>query len=286
MYSARITREHRTAFVLLTDRSGSMAEEVLFGRVRVTKADAVAQIINLLVDELVNRCRREEGVRDYFDIAVLEYSGEGVKPLLPGTGDFIVPSELVRMPVETRTRHILRRLPDGSEISSALERKEWIKPKASGNTPMGAALAEAERLVRRWCAKPANRYSFPPVVINVTDGEASDACYRELCDCADRIKSTGTQDGNTIFINIHLAKRDSGEAVEISFPCSPDELPCHPYARLLWDMSSRMPECFEPAIMESRLNGTPPFRAMSYNCSVDELFSMLTIGSVSGAVIT
>lgn len=283
MYCSRITREHRTAFILLTDRSGSMAEEVAFEGERMTKADAVAQIINRFLEELVNRCRREEGIRDYFDIAIVEYGGEGVRYLL-GADGFITPSELAKVPCDTRTRHILRRLPGGNLVSVARSEREWITPRSAGNTPMGAALAEAEKLVRRWCSSPSNARSFPPTVINITDGEASDACNRVLCDFAAGIRGTGTSDGNTLLLNIHLAQGNREDA-GVSFPCSPDELPPHHYARLLWDMSSLLPECYEQAVSEGRAGAMPPFRAISYNCAVDELFSMLTIGSVSGAMI-
>ncbi len=285
MYSARITRNNRAAFILLCDRSGSMAEEVVFEGERITKAVAVTRIINMFVDELVNRCRREEGIRDYFDIAVIEYGGDGVVPLIPAKWGFTTPSELAKTPVENMTLHILRRLPDGSQVTSVVRRRQWITPKASGDTPMGEALKEAEKLVRMWCSKPSNAKSFPPLILNITDGEASDACYRELCDCADNIRDTGTSDGNTLLMNIHLAT--TGEpGPEIRFPSRLEEIPLHPYARLLWDMSSLMPDCYSSIISESGDGGAPPFKAMAYNCTVNELFPMMTIGSVSGAIIS
>ena len=100
MYKAKITREHRTAFIILCDRSGSMAEETRFGGQVMRKAEAVACIINMLLGELIHRSRRDDGIRDYFDIAVLGYSGSGVQPLLPA-GDrerFIGIGDLVRLP--------------------------------------------------------------------------------------------------------------------------------------------------------------------------------------------
>ena len=54
MYTQSITRSHRTAFVLLIDGSGSMAEEILFRGKRTTKAEAVASITNGLLFELRN----------------------------------------------------------------------------------------------------------------------------------------------------------------------------------------------------------------------------------------
>ncbi len=287
MYSTRITRRHRTAFIMLCDRSGSMAEEVVFRGERTTKAAAVASIINMFIDELINRSRREEGVRDYFDIAVLEYSGDGVIPLL-GPAGFVPVSELVRREVRTQRFNLVRTLPNGNQIVSAASQRCWIEPKASGATLMGAALTEAGKLVRKWCSRQENRGSFPPVVINITDGEASDAEYGALCDCAEHIKGAATLDGSTLLFNIHLAPVAEGGVSEVRFPCGPEELPCHRYARLLYDMSSTIPECYDGIVASVRNGGgsglaedSAPSRAMAYNCPVDELFSMLTIGSIS-----
>ncbi len=265
---------------MLCDRSGSMAEEVTFRSERTTKAAAVASIINMFIDELINRSRREEGVRDYFDIAVLEYSGDGVVPLL-GADGFVPVSELVRRDVRTHKYNLVRTLPNGNQIVSATTQRCWIEPKAYGSTAMGAALTEAGRLVRKWCAAPENRGSFPPVVINITDGEASDADHDVLCDCAENIKDTATADGNVLLFNIHLAPAADGTITEICFPCGTGELPAHRYARLLFDMSSEIPESYNGIVASVKPDSTPPFRAMAYNCPLDELFSMLAIGSVS-----
>ena len=42
MYTQSITRNHRTAFILAIDCSGSMAESILFRGLRLTKAEAAA----------------------------------------------------------------------------------------------------------------------------------------------------------------------------------------------------------------------------------------------------
>jgi len=76
MYTQSITRNHRTAFILAIDGSGSMAESILFRGRCMTKAEAVATITNDLLFELVERARRSDGVRDYYDIAVIGYSGD------------------------------------------------------------------------------------------------------------------------------------------------------------------------------------------------------------------
>lgn len=82
MYTQSITRSHRTAFILAIDQSGSMAEKLLFRGRQTTKAEAVAEVTNRLLFELIERARRSDEVRDYYDIAVLGYSGDGIaKPI-------------------------------------------------------------------------------------------------------------------------------------------------------------------------------------------------------------
>ena len=86
MYTQSITRTHRTAIILAIDGSGSMAEKIRFRNRQMTKAEAVATITNGMLFELIERARRSDGVRDYYDIAVIGYSGDDeVYSLLPGS---------------------------------------------------------------------------------------------------------------------------------------------------------------------------------------------------------
>ena len=153
MYSARISRKSPALFVILIDQSGSMEEPTsLYGRT-VSKAEAVAATVNMLLGELLHRSRREEGYRDYFDIAVLGYHGERVEPLLSKGKRLVVkPSELYERDTPRRQVQRERRLPDGRTLFSVVEQREWIAPFAEGQTPMYAALLHAYELVRDWCA--------------------------------------------------------------------------------------------------------------------------------------
>ena len=54
MYTQSITRNHRTAFILAIDGSGSMAESILFRGRCMTKAEAVATITNDLLLSLIH----------------------------------------------------------------------------------------------------------------------------------------------------------------------------------------------------------------------------------------
>ncbi len=281
MYTQSITRTHRTAFLLLIDQSGSMTEPLRFRGRDMTKAEAVATITNDLLFELIERARRDDGVRNYYDLTVLGYSGDNqVCSLLPEGRKMISISDLAQMPVPMRTETVEHRLPDGSVALRDIPTPAWIEPRAAGQTPMYEALCEAHELVDEWCARRENAESFPPVIFNITDGEATDCNEEELQNIARRIRSIGTDDGKVLLINIHIAADTSGRSV--FFPSADEADVPNRYARLLYDCSSPMPELFEGAIREAKGPGAmPPFRGMSFNASAVELLTMLNIGSIS-----
>ena len=76
-------------------------------------------------------------------------------------------------------------------------------------------------MVERWCREPQNRQSFPPVIFNITDGEATDATPEMVLRAAENLKAVATEDGNVLLVNIHLSSEPSAKA--LLFP-QPDEL--------------------------------------------------------------
>ena len=280
MYSARITRLNPTAFIILIDQSGSMEERVLFNATRMTKADSVALVTNRLISELILRSCREDGVRDYFDIAVIGYCGDRATSLLGEKGQFVRPSQLVQMDCPKRKITRERILPGGESVITTLEQKYWISPQAGGSTPMYAALLSAYDLAGRWCRRAHNRHSYPLTIFNITDGEASDGDPEQLQEIAEKIRALRTDDGNVLLLNIHISSHEGTSPV--IFPASPEELPQDRYARLLYDMSSTMPAAYNETIFQIRDNPTDqPFRGMSYNTSITDLIAMMNIGSLS-----
>ena len=280
MYTQSITRNHRTAFILAIDCSGSMAESILFRGRRLTKAEAVAGITNDLLFELVERARRSDGIRDYYDIAVIGYSGDDeVRSLLPDGEELVPVSALAAREMPVRTEVIEHRLPDGSIALREIPAPSWIEPQAAGQTPMCEALRRVRDIAAEWTARAANAESFPPVVFNITDGEATDCDDEELRAVCNQIKALETADGNVLLINIHIAG-DAGR--HVFFPEAHEANYTNRYAALLYDCSSEMPAVFNEAIREAKGPGAvPPFRGMSYNASAAQLVTMLNIGSIS-----
>ena len=145
---------------------------------------------------------------------------------------------------------------------------------------MCEALRRCRDLVDAWCARAENAASFPPVVFNITDGEATDCDDEELRAVAAQIRALGTADGNVLLINIHLAADDEGRT--LFFPGADERPGPNRYAQLLYDCSSQMPAPFDEAIRREKGPGAlPPFRGMSFNASATQLLTMLNIGSIS-----
>jgi|SRR5580704_18525181 hypothetical protein len=108
-YGAEISRTNPTCFLFLIDQSGSMADTVP-NQPNRTKANAVADTINRLLQNLVIRCAKEEGVRDYFHAGVIGY-GSNVGPAFSGAlagKELVSISEIGNMParVEDRTKKV------------------------------------------------------------------------------------------------------------------------------------------------------------------------------------
>lgn len=281
-YSARITRKTPSAFVFLVDMSGSMEEKIPFNGTLITKSAAVAELINKTVAELVHRCKREDGYRDYLDIAVFGYGGDKVCSLLPEGNDcpvFLKPDELAHAPVETVKTFRERILPDGNKILSSIETKAWVNPRALGKTPMSAALQKVYQLLYDWTRHYAATECFPPVVINISDGEATDAEEQELLTVSEKLRELKTADGNVLLFNIFIGKYPTHSAV--LFPSKEDQLPDTPFARLLFRMSSLLPEVYHPEIAALTGSSAENCRGMSYNASLTDLVGLLNIGSLS-----
>src|SRR2546422_2084770 len=93
--------------------------------------------------------------------------------LFPYTTLFRSPiSELANKPLRIEDR--VKKSDDGAGgvMDQTVKFPVWFDPYSKGGTPMCAALKEATRIVETWCQEHPT--GFPPIVINITDGEATD----------------------------------------------------------------------------------------------------------------
>lgn len=280
-YSQEICRDFPGAFLFLVDQSRSMNKP--FGLDSdgkpVKRASMVAEALNSTLEELVNRCMRDEGVSDYFDIGVIGY-GKSNRPSFCWedglAGKAMVPISEVAKNARVETREVETMVRDRLSKETVTVSK-WLSPTAAESTPMNAAFHLAQAALEDWIYRHPK--SFPPVVINISDGMANDVnSDQELLASARRLTSLRTTDGNVLMINCHI----TGEGNPVIFPWSPRELPDDPYAKLLFEMSSEMPDRYRAIICEifdRDLGTTPVIRGMAFNADAMAMVKLLDIGT-------
>lgn len=281
-YTAQKSRKNPAAIIILIDQSGSMKDELIFRNAKMSKANAVAQIVNELLDELLNRCTKTEGIRDYLEIAMIGYGGKNAKEAnfawqgeLEGRG-WVKMTELADNPISLETIKIEVES-WGEMVESERLIKTWLKPLAKYQTPMLSALKKASILLEEWITSHDDGDHYPPIVFNITDGAATDAKEDELLEAAKHIKSLHTTDGHTLLFNIHIDHRlhDS-----VFFPRRNSELPNDAYAKILYNMSSVLPSCFNDIIANARKEDiTGNYTAMVFNGNAQALVMALEFGT-------
>ncbi len=278
-YTQGITRSHRTLFIIAIDQSGSMAEKIIYAGSEKSKAEAVAEIANRMILELIQRAKRNGAVRDYYDIAVIGYSGDGIESQLSDEQTVVPIVRVDEQPVQRVEQYVERASPKKEALLLRTDLPRWIYPKATGGTPMYEVFLLLRDLTAEWCDEPAHGDSFPPIIFNITDGESSDCDEEQLEDAAEQIRRLGTTDGKALLVNIHIASDAVSPAV--IFPTE-QEVPKSKYARTLFDCSSYMPDVFTADIRKARGDmAQPPFRGMSFNATLADLITILNIGSIS-----
>lgn len=277
MYQQTFSRANPGCIVFLLDRSDSMKRK--WQGSGTTLAEGAARALNKILLDLCVKATKEVGgsARHYFDIGVFGYGacpvrgGEGVEPALGGTlsGQSLVPiPQLFNNPLAVRDEPSMDDLPGTSRIPV------WVEPVFGYRTPMCQAIAEAGDHVWNWAA--AHQNSFPPIVINITDGWVTDSPHQgaDLAEWAQRLTSIETVDGPALLLNIFLS--DSPDS-EILFPTGPDVLP-DPGPRL-FAMSSLLPEPMAANARASRIPISVGARGLVFNAGLPTLVKFLEIGT-------
>ena len=268
-YEAEISRSNPSAFLFLIDMSGSMTDPYAGGK---RKADGVADAINKLLSNLSIKCTKSEGVRDYYEVGVISY-GKQVQPALGGelAGQALATiSNVANHParVEERTK----KEDDGAGGLSDIQVKfpVWFDPKAAGSTPMCKAFKLAHETLKPWV--DAHKYSFPPIVINITDGESTDG---DPSADAQALRALETQDGNVMLFNCHIS---NAQGASVLFADAEEGLPDQ-FAKLLFNMSSVLPEAIRQGAQSAGFPVSESSRGFAFNADLVELIRFLDIGT-------
>lgn len=270
-FSAEISRANPTCFLFLIDQSKSMRGH-MGGAVGTTKSQAVADAVNRLLYTLVLRCVWGQAVLDRFHVGVLGY-GPKVGTAFGGAlaGRELVPvSELARNPLRVEQRTQIVDDGAGNRVEQQVKFPVWFEPVADGKTPMVATLDRAARLLSVFLADHVG--CFPPMVINLSDGEATDGNPEQA---GDRLRELSSSDGNVLFFNAHLS---SASSRPIEFPDSEAGLPDEA-ARRLFRMSSCLPPVMAASARQAGFSVTPLTRGFVFNADLASVVRFLDIGT-------
>jgi hypothetical protein len=272
-YQAEISRKNPGCFVFLIDQSESMEDPFGGGEDGRRKAEELATILNKLIHNLCIRCAKSDSIYDYFHVGVLGYSEDSCKPALGGelSGRSLVPiSELATKPLRIEER--MKKSDDGTGgvMEQTVKFPVWFDPYWKGGTPMCAALKEATRIVETWCQEHSK--GFPPIVINITDGEATDG---DLVAEARKLTAVGCDDGSALLFNIHLSST-AGPSVEL--PGSGGKLPDQ-HAKQLFEASSRLTPFMVARANELGMSAADNSRGFIFNAQPLHVIHFLDIGT-------
>lgn len=273
-YTAEISRRQPGCIFFLIDQSTSM-NLPFGGEDETSRADRLTGAINRLLQELVVRCTKsqDEGVRPYFDVGVFGYGSESFGPALGGAlegRNLVSIREVAEHPL--RLASTTKAMPngDGSFIEAEIRYPVWFELDALGKTPMCEALRTAHSILEPWTRE--HRKSFPPLVFNITDGEATDGDPREP---ASALRALETEDGNVLLFNVHIS---SSPDDPVLYPEATTHLP-DDFAQQLFEMSSVLPPSFQDKFQDEAYDVGVASRAFVFNAGIFEVIQCLDIGT-------
>ncbi|MDT3446178.1 MULTISPECIES: vWA domain-containing protein [unclassified Pseudofrankia] len=272
MYERTFSRTNPGCIVFLLDRSDSMKQP--WQSSGGTLAEGATRAVNKILLDLCVKSAKEVGgqARHYFDVGVFGYGacpvagGEGVEPALGGQPIVPIP-QVFDSPLRVET--------DPSVDAVAGSRLPvWVEPVFGYRTPMCQAIATAGEHVFGWAASHPD--SFPPIVINITDGMVTDSPYdgADLSEWAARLTSIETRDGQALLFNIFLSPT---VAPEVLFPATAAGLP-EPGPEL-FAISSALPASMIANARGARMEIADGGRGFVFNAGLATLMWFLEIGT-------
>jgi hypothetical protein len=270
-YSAEISRTNPTALLFLLDQSSSMLEP-FGGQPDKSKAEGVADALNRLLQNIVLKCAKADGIRDFFHVGMISYGGR-VHSAFGGAlaGLTLAPvSKIANNPLRVEAR--TRKVDDGAGGLTDQQFKfpVWFEARPTGRTPMCEAIGKAKEYLKAFLGVQPKCY--PPLVINITDGHPTDGDPREA---AKELCGLASKDGNVLMFNAHLSDKQNRP---IEFPSDEAGLP-DDFAKLLFRMSSELPPKLLEAAKNDHFPVGPKSRGFVFNADLVAVIRFLDIGT-------
>ncbi len=276
-YTQEISRQNKACFLFLLDQSFSMEEPL--GNSSNRKCDELVTAINGWLQNMAIRASGDEGIKEWMDVGVFGYrTDQSANPIIESAlqgalaGKTLVSiTEIGVNPARIDSR--MQFIPDeetGEMIELPCEAPVWVDPVTEGGTPMCHMLYHAHQVLSEWIGRHPR--SFPPIVVHITDGESQDG---DPIPYAQSVTNLATEDGNVLLFNCHLSMT---AADPFMFPADDQGLP-DDLARVLFQMSSVLPDPFVRHATMEGLQVRPGARGMAFNADMVCLIQFLNMGT-------
>jgi hypothetical protein len=291
-YQKRWSADQPGCLIILLDQSESMEDPIASG---VTgeisrKADEAAEVVNSVLYEMIRRCTKGSVISPRVDVAVLGYGSGGtvynaLRRALSGTDgnpladrSIVSIAELAVRPLEIK-RTVVKEFDaeTGKMFQVSLDTPVWVEPIGEGNTPMCAALDTAHYIAYHWINDKNHVNSFPPVIVNVTDGASTDG---EPEPHAAQIRQLMTNDGAALLFNCHISQADG---FQVKYPSDISQVPYDSdgLAHQLFNMSSILPDPMVSFANASyNMNLYRNARGFVFGGDITDLTQFITIASL------
>lgn len=278
MYQKTVGTPHPGLFIILIDQSGSMNVSFEGGN---SRAEVAALAVNRCIQSILQRCKQMEHTKDRCYVVVIGYGAPTVNPKAAGQNAYLIVggkiSEVEKQIIRTDEIKKNAKVSDGAgglmDGQKIIKLDIWVDPCAEGSTPMDEAFMKAEEFASKWVLEHPD--NFPPVVVNITDGEPNDPVAAEKA--ARSLMNVATSDGNLLLFNAHIS---NGQG-KLVIPSSESAIPS-PLGKLMFRLSSEIPASmieiakkvgFEDAKMGSR--------GLIINGEAGDMIQLIDFGSVA-----
>jgi hypothetical protein len=262
MYQEQLSSSKPGLIVIMIDQSGSMVDPYAGS----TKAKFAALAVNRVIAEIITACTVGDEIRDRCYVAVIGY-GSGVNVM------FL--DKVSDLSKNSNTINVKKKVSDNAgglvEVDEVV--RVFVKDTANGGTPMTEAFREAYKGVEKFISNNPN--SFPPIAINITDGQPDsiDTAAVE----ANKLAQLKTSDGNVVIMNAHISDASAGR---IELPSNNAGFSGDKFANFLYDISSVLPETLSNRAKEVGFNVGSGSRGFAFNADAETLIRILNFGSL------
>lgn len=268
MYEQQLSTINPGLILILVDQSASMRAKYADS----SKADFAALAVNRVIGEIIQACTAGEEIKDRCHVGVIGYGSKSELLFIDSASQLATNTEVINIP---------KRITDGAggfiEVSQVL--RVFVPSVSQGSTDMAGAF----RLAHQGIEKFINvfQHSFPPIVINITDGEPDD--MNETMIAAQNVQRLKTSDGSVIVMNAYISE---SKGLQIQLPASSDSFQSNRYAQFLYDISSVLPEPILAESISAGFDATSGSRGFIFNADPDALVRFLRFGtSVDAAIV-